>query len=155
MRRDFYALSGLFYVADSHFEMFFKGRERSRTEIATELKTGTLGLSQEINLDSLTAYLALRFPDRDHGDSGSISELVRELHDSEYKSLEQLNDAIDSGYDAFVAYEKALPPTSGSRFIDVGVVRILLGIVDRAFRTKKYSTTAEFLNYESLIKPKS
>jgi putative GTP pyrophosphokinase len=62
MRRDFFALSGLFYVADSHFEMFFKGRERGRTQIAAELKAGTQGL--EINLDSLTEYLASRFPDR-------------------------------------------------------------------------------------------
>jgi len=29
LRRDFYALSGLFYVADTHFEMFFKSRAES------------------------------------------------------------------------------------------------------------------------------
>ena len=29
LRRDFYALSGLFYVADTHFQMFFKAREQA------------------------------------------------------------------------------------------------------------------------------
>jgi ppGpp synthetase/RelA/SpoT-type nucleotidyltranferase len=157
MRRDFYALSGLFYVADSHFEMFFKGRERSRIEIAAELEAGSRGLNQEINLDSLSAYLASRLPDRERNDSESISELVQELHDNEYRSLEQLNDAIAIGYDAFVAYEKEHPPGGSDtrRFTVVGVVRILLAIVDKKFREKKYANPSEFLKYQTLIKPKS
>jgi putative GTP pyrophosphokinase len=34
LRRDFYALSGLFYVADKHFEMFFRSRTASREQLA-------------------------------------------------------------------------------------------------------------------------
>jgi len=30
LKRDFNALSGLFYVADQHFEMFFKSSKASR-----------------------------------------------------------------------------------------------------------------------------
>jgi putative GTP pyrophosphokinase len=157
MRRDFYALSGLFYVADSHFEMFFKGRERGRTEIAAELEAGSRGVNQEINLDSLSAYLASRFPDRERNDSESISELVQELHDNEYRSLDQLNAAISIGYDAFVAYEKEHPPAgSDSRqFSDVGVMRMLLAIVDKKYRANKYEKTMDFLKFERLVKEKS
>jgi putative GTP pyrophosphokinase len=157
LRRDFYALSGLFYVADSHFEIFFKGRERSRIEMAAELDAGSVGLNQEINLDRLSAYLASRLPDRERNDSKSISELVQELHDGEYRSLEQLDDAIAIGYDAFVAYEKEHPPASSKtpQYSGVGVVRLLLAIVDKTYRGKKYTTPSEFLKYEGLIRAKS
>jgi ppGpp synthetase/RelA/SpoT-type nucleotidyltranferase len=158
MRRDFYALSGLFYVADSHFEMFFKGRESSRIEIAAELEAGSRGgLTQEINLDSLSAFLASRFPDRERNDSETISELVQELHEHGYRSLEQLNDAIAIGYDGFMAYEKGHPPAGSDTkvFSDVGVVRMLLALVDKAYREKKYGTGEEFRKYESMIRARS
>src|SRR6266496_2354963 len=32
LQRDFYALSGLFYIADSHFELFFKSSKESRKQ---------------------------------------------------------------------------------------------------------------------------
>jgi putative GTP pyrophosphokinase len=137
MRRDFYALSGLFYVADSHFEMFFKERERGQAAITAELKTGKLGLDQEVNLDSLRAYLLLRFPDRKHSEATSVSELVSELRDCGYEKLSQLDEAITRASEAFLAYEKARPPQGGGRFADGGVVRIALSIYDEAFRTKR------------------
>jgi putative GTP pyrophosphokinase len=137
LRRDFYALSGLFYVADSHFEMFFRGRERGRVEITAGLRTGKLGLDQEVNLDSLRAYLSSKFPGRVHGDSDGTSKLVSELHEFGHKKLNQLDEAIERGYDAFIAYEKDNPPTGKAQFMDLGVVRILLAIYDEAFRAKR------------------
>src|SRR5947208_10717429 len=56
LRRDFYALSGLFYVADSHFEMFFKSSKDSRKQMAKLASESQSELTeQDINLDSLTA----------------------------------------------------------------------------------------------------
>jgi putative GTP pyrophosphokinase len=152
MRRDFYALSGLFYVADSHFEMFFRERERGRVAITAELKTGKLGLDQDINLDTLKAYLVSRFPDRTQGPTEGKSELVSELHDSGYKKLRQLDEAIAQGYEAFLAYERDHLPHGGGKFIDVGVVRILLNIYDETFRTKRGIHAQRYAQYEKMLK---
>src|SRR5437588_8316937 len=70
LRRDFYALSGLFYVADKHFEMFFRARRQSQQKMAELFETAIPKVTtEELNLDSLTAYLQSKFPTRRHGDS--------------------------------------------------------------------------------------
>ena len=77
LKRDFYALSGLFYVADTHFEMFFKSREK----VTQRLEESELLPTQEINFDSLKIYLNKQYPERkcdDAGHSNSISELVNQ-----------------------------------------------------------------------------
>jgi ppGpp synthetase/RelA/SpoT-type nucleotidyltranferase len=151
MRRDFYALSGLFYVADSHFEMFFKERERGQVAITAELKTGKLGLDQEINLDSLKAYLLLRFPDRKHSESKSVSELVSELRHSGYLHLSQLDEAIERSHEAFLAYEKTVPPHGGGKFADVGVARVSLSIADEDFRRNRQDSET-YIEYRKMLK---
>lgn len=66
LRKDFYALSGLFYVADRHFEMFYSQSIESRKQMK-ELFEDTASLEdkamQELNLDTLSAYLVTKFPD--------------------------------------------------------------------------------------------
>jgi putative GTP pyrophosphokinase len=139
LRRDFYALSGLFYVADSHFELFFRTRELGRLEISAEIKSGEPGLAQEINLDTLQAYLRSRFPERVQNASEDVSELVSELHSFGYTTLSELDEAISHGFEAFLAYERQHPPSSEDendddpRFQSVGVVRILLSIYDPTY----------------------
>src|SRR5262245_6665261 len=67
LRKDFFALSGLFYVADTHFELFYESRQRAGAS-AREEATSTPTSEQELNLDSLSAYLAKRYPNRKHGE---------------------------------------------------------------------------------------
>jgi putative GTP pyrophosphokinase len=74
LRRDFYALSGLFYVADKHFEMFFRSRNESREQLAEAFAEVAPPLHEEINLDSLAAYLVNKFPDRRHSSAKDLSE---------------------------------------------------------------------------------
>jgi Region found in RelA / SpoT proteins len=154
MKRDFHALSGLFYVADSHFEMFFRQREIGRTEIAAEIKSGNAGLDQVINLDTLSAYLLSKFPDRKQPVE-PVSELVSELHSTGYTTLIKLDAAIHAGYDAFLAYEKASPPVTTDadrRYAHVGVVRMLLCIYDENFRKmRQFAQPQQFVPYERLL----
>jgi putative GTP pyrophosphokinase len=135
LRRDFYALSGLFYVADSHFEMFFKSSKdssRQMKELATESKP-TLIL-QELNLDSMTAYLRSRLPDRKHSDPKSVSDLVNQLNRAGYKTIQQIDEVLDRTAAAFKATEeKRLARKGGNNFTDVGVVRISVGLIDKQF----------------------
>ncbi len=47
LRRDFYALSGLFYVADKHFEVFFRSRDESREQMAEAFAKPNLPISPD------------------------------------------------------------------------------------------------------------
>ena len=127
LRRDFYALSGLFYVADRHFELFFRARENSR-ERADDRKPKS---GDEINFDSLVAYMRARFPDREHeGRPAAISELVTELFEGDIHTLGQIDSLVDKHWEVFVSNEKESPPTDARerkvRFSDIGVVRTVL-----------------------------
>jgi putative GTP pyrophosphokinase len=110
LKRDFYALSGLFYVADTHFEMFYKSRQK----VAQRLEELGLSSTQEINFDSLSIYLDKKYAERDlYSDdddicdrSTDISHLVDQLINEGYTTIGELEKALALSKDAFLAYEK-------------------------------------------------
>lgn len=134
LRRDFYALSGLFYVADRHFEMFFRSRQTVREQIVRTLEQKHPTMDQEINLDSLDAYLKSKFPDRKQGDSESVSMAVEELIQAGFRTISGVDKIITAHWDWFVKREEANPPTDSDDpeekrtvpFAAVGVVRVIL-----------------------------
>jgi GTP pyrophosphokinase len=131
LRRDFYALSGLFYIADSHFELFFKSSKDSSkqmTELAIEGKTSLV--LQEVNLDSLRAYLRTRLLDRKHANPKAVSALVRQLSRGGFTTIQQVDAVLEKTADAFSAFEADHPPHPSGRFSDVGVVRVSNSIID-------------------------
>jgi ppGpp synthetase/RelA/SpoT-type nucleotidyltranferase len=134
LKRDFYALSGLFYIADSHFELFFKSSKESKAQTMVDVASATkmqLAL-QELNLDTLTAYLRARLPNRVQSDSESVSALVNQLSEAGYRTIGQIDELLDKTAAAFKEYERQNPPPSG-KFADVGVVRISTSLVDKKF----------------------
>jgi putative GTP pyrophosphokinase len=138
LRRDFYALSGLFYVADRHFETFAKEREKALTIVEKKLTAPHPELDVEVNLDSLTTYLRSKFKDREHSvDEKNISNLVQELRDGGVVTIKQLDEIIDAGWDAFLRYEKDHPPSVDEKpgvYIDIGIVRVLCSIASDKFQ---------------------
>jgi putative GTP pyrophosphokinase len=156
LRRDFYALSGLFYIADSHFELFFKSSKLSQAqmvELAAESKPKLA--EQEINFDTLTAYLRSRLPEREHSDPVSISELVQELRTCGYKTIQEVDSIVERTSDAFRAYEGDHPPSQKPhRFTDVGVVRVSFGIVDDKFNEMRSGSgkPVDMDEYKKLVK---
>jgi len=136
LKRDFYALSGLFYVADKHFEMFYGASKQSQEEMSElfEEATPQAKAEQEINLDSLTAYLQTKFPDRKHMGAKAVSVLTNELLRAGYKTIGEIDQIIDSASDAFNLYERELPPAvTSKRFTDVRVVRISVQLADENY----------------------
>jgi putative GTP pyrophosphokinase len=141
LRRDFYALSGLFYVADRHFEMFFLSRQASQEKMEEIFEDASeqLRLDQEINLDSLAAYLSSRFPDRRHGDAKNLSPLIEELSKFGFRTIGDVDRMLSSAENAFADYEKEYPPASTTGiFTDVGVTRISAQIVNPEFHRYSY-----------------
>lgn len=137
LQRDFFALSGLFYVADQHFEMFAQ-RSRESQQRADEEVSREPGEVQ-INLDTMEAYLRQRYPDRRRSGRAAISDLVEEIVAAGYGDLGALDSALEQGESAFAGYEPQYPPAAGDRrFADVGVVRITLALVDKTFAQETY-----------------
>ena len=146
LRVDFNALAGLFYVADTHFEMFRGGVEEARTKLIRSIQKGTFELDQEINLDGLKAYLESKFPEREstHVD---YSHLVRELQPFGYKVIRQLDDKINIALPILSEYEmdfkRAFARKHGTKvkpnkkkgvlWNTSGVVRAILDITDDAY----------------------
>jgi len=134
LRRDFYALSGLFYVADTHFETFFKSREESRATITKLFQKPEPQLDQEINLDSLTAYLHKKFPNRRHAEPKFVSELIGELSRAGYSKIRAIEDTLEKAWQGVLAHEKTFAYfLQGEGFYDVGVVRAAFDITDHNF----------------------
>jgi Uncharacterized protein conserved in bacteria len=139
LRRDFNALSGLFYVADKHFETFFRSRAAKLKRIDRAFKDAKPPLHESLNLDNLTAFLHDRYPDRSHSDSGNVSALLAEIRDLGFNDLASLAKALDAKKHEFAVYEEQRIARSkpddpnGGRFLDVGVVRVSLkpGHMDR------------------------
>jgi putative GTP pyrophosphokinase len=128
LRRDFHALSGLFYVADRHFELFYGQSIAAVKRIAT-VASGEL-LDLEIDRATLAAYLAHRFPDREKSGDGVVSELVEELLSVDILQLGALEIALESADRIVTASEADSPPSdevgNDTRYTDVGAVRMAL-----------------------------
>lgn len=142
LRKDFHALSGLFHVADTHFEMFYKESKKSSEKKSEEFKKDSPNLDQDINLDSLQAYLKMKFPDRNQLEQKYVSKLIDDLSVFGYKKIQQIDDIIEMAWKAFLAYEMNTLD-AGHKFAAVGAVRSVLLLVN-----KKY---AEFLRVEPMI----
>jgi putative GTP pyrophosphokinase len=139
LRKDFYALSGLFYVADTHFQMFYKQVEEFRKKLERESHQDLLSSTDELNADTLAAYLRTRFPERRETDMDSVSEFLNELIEHNYKKLRQVEDAIARGELAMVREEKDNPPTlKGStqitQYNQIGAARISISQVDSSYK---------------------
>ncbi|QWI58080.1 GTP pyrophosphokinase [Bacillus mycoides] len=170
LKRDFHAISGLFYVADTHFEMFFKESQNNKhildEKVEAIVNKAESNLKQEkeqeqeqeqkqeqeLNLDSLSSYLRKKFTDRRHCNSKDVSQLVSELTDLDYQTIEGLDSQIDKGWEAFLEYEKVYQPAGAKEYQDVGVVRMLLAIVDEEYRLFKYATDTKYKTFRHLLK---
>lgn len=153
LRKDFFALSGLFYVADTHFEMFYAARQQSKIA-AQDTVYATPMHDQELNLDTATAYLSKRYPDREHCAPQDLSELISQLFAAGYTTLDKLHLALEATADAFAQHEVDNPPGSrkGNKYTDVGVVRLSLGIIDPAFAKSMGYAANRFTKCHKLIR---
>lgn len=145
LKKDFYAISGLFYVADKHFEVFFRASEQSRKSANRDAEKENNINTREINLDTLSAYLEKRLPDRVRSNSKDISELIVELKTAGYKRISEIDYALNIAWDAFLKYENDYPPNSepGTKYYDIGVIRGVFDLIDHNFREDKVSSRSK------------
>jgi len=131
-RRDFNAVSGLLYAADTHFELFRDAVEKSRKELAENMRSDKIDIEQEINLDSLQAYLKWRMPDRERTSAEFYSALVSELRNFGYRRILGVDKMIQKSIEAAEALEGE---EMGKKFYtDTGLLKICLLLFDKSYR---------------------
>jgi len=103
LRDDFYALSGVFYIADSLFEQFRKARERSIKPLMEIIKKDQFDFDVEFNLDTLKAYLSWKLPKRRlYRAEKALSTLLSRISKAGIKNYQQLDDVLDSNMQWFL-----------------------------------------------------
>jgi ppGpp synthetase/RelA/SpoT-type nucleotidyltranferase len=91
-RKDFNAISGTLYMADTHFEILRQKTEKSKSKLKRSAELGRLDLDQEINLDSLGVYLIWKFP---QSEVGNIQQLLKDIRLAKLKTLKELDLAVE------------------------------------------------------------
>ena len=105
LKNEFNALSGVFYIADSLFDQFKNARETSIAELLTSVENDTFDLLQEINLDTLKAFIKWKLPERKEADDMEISSLVSILK-GEKKGFQDISDILDNDKKLLTEYEQ-------------------------------------------------
>jgi|TARA_B100000809_G_scaffold249706_1_gene281346 hypothetical protein len=159
LRKEFYALNALFYLADSHFEQFFQSSQEAR-EITLEKSQSEEGISdEEINYDTVRTYLRQNYRDRRSGGPAEFSKIVDELVAADYQHISELETDLQRAEPAFKSYE--VETKSYGHFYDVGVVRISLEMVNPKYLEVRRSIyagngidyPAPYEKYRKLISP--
>lgn len=152
LKRDFNALSGMFYVADKHFQLFFEQRREKQEEIAETFEKGNIEnqFNQPINLDTLTAYLHEKFPDRKRSSSSDISSFIDNIKFTKYSTIGDLEELLNNSQNAFDAYEKE--QHEPLYFTDIGVLRVSANISDEEFINTTYPNEKDE-NYKKRFTP--
>jgi ppGpp synthetase/RelA/SpoT-type nucleotidyltranferase len=135
LKRDLNALSGLFYLADKHFETFFRSRAANLKRLDRALKTRQIGQTRTLDLDTVISFLADRYPEREAPEAGDASGLLRDLKKAGIGDLASLESLLNGSEKRFLTHEVKFPPGHGTRkwkkgekrqFTATGVVRVML-----------------------------
>lgn len=138
-QRAFYALAGLFYVADKQFEQLLVGSPYPQNgPFSAPAKPED---EQALDRDRVLAVIEQVFPGRDVGDHdeeeylASMSDFVQEATAANIKTVGELRTTLEKGKAGALQYEVISPPNgeSGSRFTAVGMSRAAAGIANSEF----------------------
>jgi len=130
LRKDFTTLSALFYLADSHFELFCQKDKETGESIEKRATTISWLLPEEVSLHTLRVYLKQCFCSRMQPYPEEISELVEELMEADYTTIGQIDADLQRCAKGFAEYERQQPPSpTMPQYSAVGAVRTSLLII--------------------------
>ncbi|HEA18588.1 MAG TPA: hypothetical protein ENH88_19510 [Pseudoalteromonas prydzensis] len=111
LRRKLNALSGLFETADDQFQHIRDAREDYQQKLKGAIDdSDNIVMTQEIEIDSLIAFLKWKHPDRVLDETLELSELVAEIKFCGVNTLQQLQVILNKTEKACQAFEAAYPP---------------------------------------------
>lgn len=153
LRRDFYALSGLFYMTDKHFELFFGTAADSADRVLSKAASGELG-NDSVNAETVQALLQQLYPNRRRSNLSAVSEFVEEIVPAGYTSIKELETKLQDSDDvlrgAMAAVFPAIENPSRMAVLDqVNAARIILRMRDRRFSSLMPGKRAESKRYSA------
>ncbi len=89
----------------------------------------SFNINAEINIETITASLEWKFPDREHHENKKwVSLLLSDLKFAGVKSYNQIEKVVSDNLNWLNSFEKTNPPTDSlnHRFSDIGALRIIL-----------------------------
>lgn len=158
LRRDFHALSGLFYVADTHFELFFRQALEAQEQAAEtvgdameqahDAEISTEDLAIPIDADTMRALLNRMYGDREQASRSDAAEFTDEVLAAGYTKIDQLRSTLEKGNEGLPHLEFERPPSNAPRYAAVGAARNALAIADADYAETKYpgSSLQQFRN---------
>ncbi|MGE8723273.1 GTP pyrophosphokinase [Leptospira terpstrae] len=148
LRKDFYGLSGLFYVADKHFELFYKSSIESLKNALSNVTN-----AEELNFDSLNAYLVNNFQDRPTPtNENSLSGLISEFKAVNINTINEVHEIVKKAEPIFKEHEMKHPPAEMNKYYAEGVVRTSLYIIHPKLTDNFHETLRKrFYDYNKRI----
>ncbi|MFI7068516.1 GTP pyrophosphokinase family protein [Kribbella sp. NPDC050124] len=131
LRRDFHALSGLFYVADQHFELFSKHAQDAQASAKAAIETNE-AQDLDINLESVIALLREIYPNHTQAPRKAVAEFVEELPLLGYDKIGRLALVLMSQRDRVLEIDKD---------IQTSVVDLILAQASLGFAHPEYHAT--------------
>jgi len=139
LRKDFNALSALFYIADQQFQSFYDGVTKSDNETAA---SDIDAHETVVPIDRGTAAKLLRqmFPDRVDAQAWDVSQFAEEVVKAGYGDIASLQDAIRSGLEQGLEAEKQVEKFEQRGFFltDTGIARFALAMINDDFYNQVY-----------------
>jgi putative GTP pyrophosphokinase len=145
LQRDFYALSGMFYVADQHFEMLYDQAEQVGRE-ASEAVASPVPEPLPFNADTLVALLNNRYPDREPATRSLAAELIGELEAAGIDTVSEFEALLDRADHDALRYEDAYPPGPPGQYYSVGFARVCLYLASERARQSLSEAHGHFLD---------
>lgn len=159
LRRKLNALSGLFETADDQFEAIRNSRLKYQEHLKPLLHSNTDKSLEEANIDSLTAYINSRFPNRRPMTSTEASELINELKQYGKITISDIDTMINSALKAVLEYEKDKPPRDEdgdpTTYKAVGIARMALCFTSEEYRNNRLSSSSyeDYLHLVEALNP--
>lgn len=153
LKREMYAVSSLLYVADQRFDAYKKA-EQEELKKAEELSIREeMNLDQPITSANLEMYLQWRFPGRKASETNSYEELVEQLSNMGFDSLQTIDRLIVKATNALLQYEKEHPPCSiaGAKYDRVGATRVCIALADTRNKDSKSFYVIDLNKFRAMI----
>jgi hypothetical protein len=97
LQRDFHAVAALLYLADKHFDDVYRHVNKQKEAATSALSAGKPRLQRRISPYSVAAYLAWKFPSRNHVNDSSVGEFSQSLLSHGIRTLGVLDKLVDAG----------------------------------------------------------
>lgn len=145
-KKAFYALAGLFYVADQQFEQLLTGSVRSAANLIPAPPIPEE--EQPLDRDNVGAMLDSMFSGRDSETTGerklaALSIFVDELMAAGIDTVGELRGMLEKGKDAAITFDARLTENEKTfRYSQVGIARLAVTMASPAFAEERKKRSA-------------